>query len=249
MISGGSERLRRSRLILWIIAVCIAAPLLQEQLILATLPVSRADNEGWNAYHALASTSPSALYPDPRSLVQNNYPPLSFYVTRWLAPQGGDVLMAGRLLSVLGLLLAAFGASRVAKHAGAGSVGMLAIPIAIALAAGAPFGGYVGMNDPQWFGHGLQLLGVSLCFTRSRAGVVLAALLMSAGVLCKQLLVVLPLATFAAFILANRMQCHGVRGNRVGRRHAFDWVALDGVRPLWTRLGGWIAHGCVVSRA
>ncbi|NVN31400.1 hypothetical protein HUK83_13805, partial [Endobacter medicaginis] len=64
-------------------------------------------NEGWNAGFAARAVMPGTgpLYPGPDTLVFNNYPPLGFLIVgaagRWLV---GDMIVAGRIIALLGLL-------------------------------------------------------------------------------------------------------------------------------------------------
>ena len=59
-------------------------------------------NEGWNAYHAARLAAGEALY-DGNAWRPNNYPFVSFYVIAALKPLFGDVLIAGRAVSLASL--------------------------------------------------------------------------------------------------------------------------------------------------
>ncbi len=116
-------------------------------------------NEGWNASFAEAAWGPRPLYPPAEGLIANNYPPLSFYVVGALGRLLGDPILAGRLLSFLGVALLALAAARLLALLGAG-------PAARVLAAALLVGtlcrfeaGYVGMNDPQLLAQGVMALG------------------------------------------------------------------------------------------
>src|SRR5918911_1617020 len=65
------------------------------------VPLDR--NEGWNAYHAEAAFNAlsGSLYPHPRHLFFNNYPPLSFFVVGGLDYLIGDAIVTGRLLACI----------------------------------------------------------------------------------------------------------------------------------------------------
>ena len=70
----------------------------------ASLMLSRDFGEGWNAGHAQLWHAAGTLYYPPDALLTNNYPPLSFLLVGAMTHLGLDVLMAGRLLSALGLV-------------------------------------------------------------------------------------------------------------------------------------------------
>ena len=64
-------------------------------------PLEIDGNEAWNAWHAADAFLPDKLYPASDSLINNNYPPLSFIVLRLIAPLFADAIVAGRVLSLL----------------------------------------------------------------------------------------------------------------------------------------------------
>ena len=70
----------------------------------SSLMMSRDFGEGWNAGHALLWVTDHTLYYPPDALLTNNYPPLSFLAVGAMTHLGLDVLMAGRLLSAMGLV-------------------------------------------------------------------------------------------------------------------------------------------------
>jgi len=65
-------------------------------------------NEGWNVFYADAAMGGMKLYPSLDQLITNNYPPLSFYCVGAMGRIIGDTILAGRLLSIMGLLVIAF---------------------------------------------------------------------------------------------------------------------------------------------
>ena len=167
------------------------------------------NNEGWNAYHAVIALSGGVLYPPVDSFISTNYPPLSFYVVGFVGQLLGDKIVAGRLISLAGLLMVAVNIYRLARLLGgerffAGFSSMLFL-----LYIGTNASGYVAMNDPQWLGHAFVTSG-ALYFlraqTRSRpiGYVLLSSLLCVAGVLVKQNLIALPLAIFVWSIFDDR---------------------------------------------
>jgi hypothetical protein len=65
-------------------------------------------NEGWNAFFALKAMRMENLYSSPGTLVQNNYPPLSFYIVGLIGTLIGDQVIAGRLVSLASMLIVSF---------------------------------------------------------------------------------------------------------------------------------------------
>ena len=168
---------------------CCAALLLRAGSA-AGLHVPLDPNEGWNAYHALAAMSGQDLYP--RTLMVNNYPPLSFYVVGLLGKPLGDYIIAGRLVSLASFLTIAMGLAALIRQIGGtvldGIFAALLFAAALSITSN-----YVGMNDPQLLGHALQIQALLLLW-RERPALWPAALLLAAGLFVKQNLFVLPLA-------------------------------------------------------
>src|SRR5581483_10884800 len=87
-------------------AFCAAALLLRDAMAIGQ-HVALDPNEGWNAYHALAAMSGGPLYP--HGMMVNNYPPLSFYIVGALGRSLGDMILAGRLVSLLSFVAVTMG--------------------------------------------------------------------------------------------------------------------------------------------
>jgi hypothetical protein len=154
-------------------------------------------NEGWNAYHAAAALAGHGLYPGPSSFMTNNYPPLSFYVVGVLGRAFGDNIVAGRVLSLTSFLFVAGGIAMLARKWNCSRSEALFAAFVFA-ASLLVFSDYVGMDDPQLFGHALQFCGfLLLVFARRRLPLIdcLAAALFVAGGFVKHNLAALPLAT------------------------------------------------------
>lgn len=153
-------------------------------------------NEGWNAYHAAAAMAGRGPYPGAASFMTDNYPPLSFYVVGWLGRLVGDNIIAGRILSLASFLLVACGIAALARRWGCrrGEALFATLLFASSLLL---FSDYVGMDDPQLFGHALQMSGLLLLVLAPRRLLVidvLAAALFVAGGFVKHNLAALPLA-------------------------------------------------------
>ncbi len=158
-------------------------------------------NEGWNAYHAAAAMAGHGLYPEPASFMTDNYPPLSFYAVGVLGRAVGDNIVAGRILSLASFLFVSCGVAVLARNwnCGRGEALFAALLLAASVLL---FSDYVGMDDPQFFGHALQISGLLLLvFARRRLFLidVLAAALFVAGGFVKHNLAALPLATIVWF--------------------------------------------------
>ena len=169
-------------------------------------------NEGWNAGQALRAWRDGPLYPDPDSLIANNYPPLSFLIVGALGGLIGDAIVAGRILS-LGAQLATGAAvyaivARLAPGRRWASIGVLLFgAYSVTLLRN-----YVAMNDPQWLGHAAMAWSLACLVPRTGATppigrIMLAALLMVAGGLIKHNLVALPVAATLWLWLLDRRAC------------------------------------------
>lgn len=170
-------------------------------------------NEGWDAYFAQRAVTPGTgpLYPPPGSLVFNNYPPLSFYLVgafgRFVV---GDMIVAGRIISLLSLLASGVLLGICVRRLGGSLRGAVAASLLLLLYASSVYREYVAVNDPQWLAHALMLGGLAVLL-RSRdvtklpsRDVILAALLMLAGGFVKHNLVAMPVAVTIWLAWLNR---------------------------------------------
>lgn len=152
-------------------------------------------NEGWNAYHAAAAMGGGSPYPPPQSFLTNNYPPLSFYIVGALGRAVGDLIIAGRLVSLAAFLAVAgsvAAALRMMACSNAESVfGALVFAACLLLNSN-----YVGMDDPQLLGHALAMAGFLFVLRKPRNLLAIAAagLLFTLAFFVKHNLIVLPLA-------------------------------------------------------
>jgi hypothetical protein len=185
---------RAATALMWSAAVALALTvlllLLRNSAAIPSL-VALDPNEGWNAAHAIALMTGHALYPPPRSLMVNNYPPLSFYVVGALTKLTGDAVMAGRLLSLLSFLAACALIAAIARRMGAPLSGPLFAVIFFA-AVLLIVSDYVGIDDPQLLGHALQLAAL-LVLLRGQSPA--AAVIFAVSLFVKHNLLALPLAS------------------------------------------------------
>jgi hypothetical protein len=191
-------------MILGILAV-MAAPLHR-----LFLHVPGDSNEGWNAYHDVLALSGGLLYPPMDSLITTNYPPLSFYIVGALGKWLGDDIIAGRLVSLVSLVLVTVNVFRLTRLLGGklffAAFSALLFLLYVAMHASE----YVAMDDPQWLGHVFITFG-ALNFFEARTAtahplrhIVLSSLWCVAGVLIKHNLIVLPLALLIWSALYDR---------------------------------------------
>lgn len=117
------------------------------------------ENEGWNAFFAEAAMGEAPLYPPRDQLVTNNYPPLSFYVVGAAGRVVGDPVLAGRLVSLAGLVVIAWSVAAVVRHFGGGRLAAACAALYYTATMCRFFTGYVGMNDPHLLGQALMAVG------------------------------------------------------------------------------------------
>lgn len=153
-------------------------------------------NEGWNAYHAAGVIAGQPLYPSPPGLFLTNYPPLSFYVIGGLGDLLGDVMLAGRVLSLLSFVIWAIALALTARRMGCrwDDAALAAVLFAVHILVFADY--YVGVNDPQLLAHAVAAFGPYLLLREPRTNGSLfgCALLFAASIFIKHNLVAIPLA-------------------------------------------------------
>ncbi len=184
-----------------IIALCYSQPVAR---LTDKVPID--PNEGWNAFHSNRLLKGEPLYPPYNALTSNNYPPLSFYLNAGLAAWLGDDLIAGRLVSFLSLLaVAAMLGTCIVEMGGRGAEAMVMSLFFLAFIA--MFAKhYIGMADPQWLAHAVQLSGLYLLLkSRNRGSLFyLAIFIMVVSGFIKQNLIALPLAVFLWLFVSDR---------------------------------------------
>jgi hypothetical protein len=175
-------------------------------------------NEGWNALFDNRAVTPGAgpLYPPKGDFVFNNYPPLGFYVVgafgRFVF---GDMILAGRVISLVSLLLAGALTGLCVRLLSGSARSGLAAGLLMLLFMSTFYRTYVAMDDPQLLAHATMLCGLAILLHRHglmrlRAGelpivnVLGAVLLMIAGGFIKHNLVALPCATTCWLLAYNR---------------------------------------------
>jgi hypothetical protein len=172
----------------------------------ATLLYSWSHNDGFNAYNAANIATLGRLYYPADSWLGNNYPPLSFLAVHWLRPVIPDAVLAGRFLGTIGLLgsFVLIGAVIHRLFRDAAAAVAAALVFIGYFVANLP--GYVGADEPQLVAGMLMLAGLLAAVggRAGRGGVVLAALLMTAGLFVKHNTISLPLALAIWLLMVDR---------------------------------------------
>jgi hypothetical protein len=173
-------------------------------------------NEPWNAWFVDAILHGAPLYPAREEFIVNNYPPLSFYAVALLSKLTGDVVYAGRLISLIStaaisvsiaLCIRALGGSRPVALFGA--LWFLATIAHF-------FTRYVGVNDPNLLALAVMGLALALFLTRlsKEKSVAPAIALMVLAGFIKHNLIAIPLAALIWLSLKDRGE--GLRATLLG---------------------------------
>jgi hypothetical protein len=174
------------------------------QALFVHIPLSY--NEGWNAFHALRLRTGGQLYPPVSPAIFINYPPLSFYIVSALGGLIGDDIIAGRLIALAALLIAAFNAGLAARRLGAPFEIAIATAFAVLCFIGIYFTDYIGVDDPQWLAQAFQscALVIVLGGRRDWRTILVAALLVVAGLFVKHNVLSLPIAITLWLLIEDR---------------------------------------------
>ncbi|HEY0687056.1 MAG TPA: hypothetical protein VGD45_32230 [Steroidobacter sp.] len=172
------------------------------------IPLSRAYNEGWNAYHALRVLEGTPLYPVSATEIANNYPPLSFLVVAGVASlmPGQDIVVAGRFVALAALLGTVALLYSMLIAAGTRRWVAAAVALAFYCFVGTWARVYIAMNDPQWLAQVLSLLGAWIVWRHSESpkALALAAAVMAIAGFAKPVVLAVPTATFIWLMIYNR---------------------------------------------
>mgnify|MGYP003362620380 CR=1 FL=1 len=198
---------------IWIsFGIFFALVLLAPHLVFISSQISLSNNEGWNAYlsQRAMGMDPAPLYPPAGQMIFNNYPPSSFYVVGLLGWLLGDMIVAGRIISLLALLFCAWAVGRVVWVIGGTRAGSWFAGLLVIIYSAVFYSDYVGMDDPQWLGQAIVMLGLLLLVdrapdpARSPAWRTFGAgCLMVAGLTFKHNILALPAAVLVWLVLTN----------------------------------------------
>ena len=172
-------------------------------LLRATAAPAIAYNEGWNTYWQNTAASGAGLFVAPPDLTIENYPPLSFHLIGWLGGLTGDANMTGRAVALLSLLGVCVLAGMIVHRVS----GLWVAGVYAALCPLAWIGMFspdrIAMNDPQWLGMIIEMLGFYIA-VRCPDRLAACAALFALAVFTKQNLVAFPLAVGAAMLVDRR---------------------------------------------
>ncbi|MEG3089448.1 hypothetical protein [Sphingomonas sp. PB4P5] len=229
---GATDR-RDTRLLL--LGVLLIVALILGRLWWLPAPAPLSVNEGWNAGHVVRTFGAAALYPDPESLIANNYPPLSFLLVGWLAALTGDAIIAGRLLAVLAQLASGLAVLAIVGRLAPGRRWQIAGLLLFGAYSVTLLRTYVAINDPQWLGDAAMVWGVFFLVPRrsgqppSLRSIAIAAALMVAGELIKHNLVAFPIAVTLWLALFERRALLAW----IAFGAVFAAIACAGVYTIW----------------
>jgi hypothetical protein len=169
-ISSTSARLH-GRALVYLTALSLPAayflvwPIYRAQFLIEIWPT-----ESWNAYWQDAAAG-AAFYPDPASLIGNNYPPLSFYAVALLGKLAGiDNLFAGRALSLIALGAIGLEIYAAVRILAGGRLGAAVGALWYAAIMARNSTAYVATNDPQLAGLAIMGGGLVYFLSRNRRG-------------------------------------------------------------------------------
>ena len=170
--------------------------------------VAKGYNEGWSALHAARVARHLPLYWDRASLVTNDYPPLYFYLLWLFGSMFGDYIIAGRVLSLLGLVIVATNIIIVSRLSGASGITAAFGALLFLGLCGTYSPVYIGMNDPQWLALALTTTGLVVVLTGSEKDgpIIAACALMYVAGLIKHNVIPLPLAVAIWLWFQSRRQ-------------------------------------------
>ncbi len=161
-------------------------------------------NEGWNATHAMNAFTAS-LYPSRDSFFINNYPPLSFYLSGALARVGGDPVFAGRVVAFISFGATAGAIYLIVRGLGASILAACAAALCFVLILAGLLSSYVGLSEPQMMAHALVAFGAAMLVRAESANDAIAAAILTAlGLLTKQVVIALPLASLLWLVIYRR---------------------------------------------
>ena len=163
-------------------------------------------NEGWNVYNAVVAAHHLPLYGQKYGWTTVNYPVLWFYIIAWLHRIGLSYLAAGRMLSLVSLLVSCFLVGLVvwqlSRDYRSALFSCLFCSAVFCIAANE----YVGYNDPQMFAQVFFLCGflVYISGPPRFSRLALTALLFVFGGSIKHNLVEFPLAVLMDLAFVGR---------------------------------------------
>lgn len=194
-------------------------------------------NEGSMAFLGTAAWGGGVLYRPMEDYVLNGYPPASFYVLGFVGSLTHDTIVAGRLLSLGGLLVTAAASGYVIQRLSGWRIGGLCGAVTLLAYMGFHHEDYVAMNDPQWMAHGVMMIGlVILLRGQNRASYSIAAFIMVLAGLIKHNLLGVPVGV-AVWLYGT------------DRRQFWFWIICMGCTVVAALLALLAAYGPVVFQS
>jgi len=221
-----------SRHIVVMLLIMVALLVLVRPLVSIPFMIPKDYNEGYYALWALRVFSEEPLYATPTSLISNGYTPVWYYVIMGFGAILGDIIIAGRILAFLSFIGVAIAISFVVHSISKSAYAALFSGILFVGYMAAHHPNYIGMNDPQWLGNAIMMLGFSLFLVRHETyrHLLAVVVIMAAAGMTKHILIPLPLAITIWLFLENR-------------RHFYMWL-LSGMAVIFGCLGVlYVAYG------
>ena len=161
-------------------------------------------NEPWNAWHASNAFAPDRLYPGRNALVVNNYPPLSFIVVHLVSPLFKNAIVAGRVLSLLSVLLVGAATYRCARELGAEPKAAALGGLWFVATITRFFSEYAGMNDPNVLGLAVAAWAFYVFLAaRDTRTIYVAFFLMAVAGFVKHNLLAIPASAFVYLLITR----------------------------------------------
>ncbi len=167
-------------------------------------------DEGWNVIHTSRLHNGGSLYKSVAGfpLTPVNYPPLSFLIVGVFSYATKDVLLAGRVVSLVSLLFVSYLIFRIIANFTSGKQGPLLGTLLWLALIGRVSDHYVGMYEPQMLGHVFSLGALYLYFRwvdelDFRKTCVLAVLCCF-GLFVKLIFVTVPITLATTLLVYNR---------------------------------------------
>jgi hypothetical protein len=129
--------------------VGLAALFLSWPLYRVFLPLEVYTNEPWNAWQIARAMGSGSLYPPPGDLIANNYPPLYFYLVGLLSSLSGDVIVTGRLTSLVAVFALTLTVACCLRQLGASRAASAFAAAWLLATLARHYEVFVGMNDPH----------------------------------------------------------------------------------------------------
>ena len=163
-------------------------------------------NEGWSGFYAERIFDSNQLYPKYTDLISNNYPPISFYFVGTIGLLMEDNILAGRIIALFSLFIVSYMIMLSIKQLGGNNFEALVVGMFFLAYMALIAEHYIAMNDPQWLGHAIQMIGFVLFLKSKQKGFLfyLSIIVIILSGFVKHNIISLPLAITVWLLLYNR---------------------------------------------